>query len=96
MIKAIKCLTFSRKTFGGSSEDIERSLQKSHGAIFLIKIGEEPYDPEREGEKLFRVLRALFPKPTLDALSKKLCEQPAGPEEQAEVPPPKFGAIPNI
>lgn len=89
-------LVFARKNFGGPNEDIEKALKKTRGAIFLKKIGSEPYDSKDEGEKLFKVLSVLFPRQTLDVLAKRLCEQPLSSEESSGAPPPKFGAILNI
>ena len=89
-------LMFARKNFGGPNEDIEKALKKTRGAIFLKRIGSEPYDPIEDGERLFKVLSVLFPRQTLDVLAKRLCEQPPGSEESLEIPPPRFGAILNI
>lgn len=72
-------LSFTRNRFGGENIDIEKALQKTGGAIFLQRIGKNPfnpqYNPREEGRRLFKVLKALFPGATLKALRVELNRQ---------------------
>lgn len=65
-------LSFTRNRFGGPNKDIEKALQKTGGAIFLERIKRKSHNPQEEGERLFRVLKALFPHSTLEVLRAKL------------------------
>lgn len=89
-------LMFTRRKFGDLNKDIETALKKSDGAIFLNRVSGEPYDPEEDGEKLFKVLTVLFPRQTLDVLAKRLYEQSLSSGGSPKAPPPRFGAILNI
>jgi len=69
-------LRFTRNAFGGPNRDIEEALQRTGGAIYLKKVnGNQPYNPKEEGERLSKVLSVLFPKPTLDVLTRKLAKR---------------------
>jgi len=68
-------LSFTRNRFAGPNSDIEEALQKTGGAIFLQRIGKNPYNPQEEGQRLFKVLKVLFPRATLEALRAELNRQ---------------------
>jgi hypothetical protein len=70
-----RLLSFTRNKFAGRNSDIEKALQKTGGAIFLQRIGKNPYNPSEEGQRLFRVLMILFPKATLEVLRVELNRQ---------------------
>jgi len=68
-------LSFTRNGFAGPNSDIEEALQKTGGAIFLQRSRKNSYNSQEEGQRLFKVLKVLFPRATLEALRAELNKQ---------------------